>query len=78
VYFRGSGRERFAARFFRRPSDEDGRLELLPSRQRATRLSSGSSQLTRARFVSRVALILEVHGTEPSTARRRLRAEREA
>jgi hypothetical protein len=29
----------FAARSFRRPFDEDGRLELLPSRYRATRLS---------------------------------------
>jgi hypothetical protein len=29
-------------------------------------------------FVSGVALILEVHGAEPTTARRRLRAEREA
>jgi hypothetical protein len=29
-------------------------------------------------FVSRVALILGVHGAEPTTARHRLRAEREA
>ena len=29
-------------------------------------------------FASRVAVILGVHGVEPTTARRRLRAEREA
>jgi hypothetical protein len=70
----------FLARSLRRPPGEDGRLELLPSHHRATRLSLRIQPIKHIKrgFVSRVALILGVHGTEPTTARRRLRAEREA
>jgi hypothetical protein len=80
VYFRESGRVRFLRVPLRRPPGEDGRLELLPSHHRATRLSLRIQSIKHIKhgFVSRVALILGVHGAEPTTARRRLRAEREA
>src|SRR4029450_8490569 len=71
----------FLARSLRRPPGEDGRLELLPSRHWATPIfPPGIPPLKHIRrsVASRVALFLGVHGVEPTTARRRLRAEQEA
>src|SRR6266404_5806332 len=71
----------FLARSLRRPPGEDGRLELLPSRHWGHSEFPGRIppiKHIRRGVASRVALILGVHGTEPTIARRRLRAEREA
>ena len=64
---------RFFARSLRRPPDEDGGLELPPSRHRATPTIPGiPTKHIRRGFVSRFALVLWAHGAEPTTARRRL------
>ena len=79
VYCRGSGR----VRFLRGPFAGllvTAALSCFPIAIVPLRLSRRIPAIKHIRrgFVSRVALILGVHGAEPTTARRRLRAEREA
>src|ERR1700730_18667883 len=80
VYCRGSGR----VRFLRGPFDA-----LLARMAALSRFAIAIGPLRFSErippikhiwrgFASRVAVILGVHGVEPATARRRLRAEREA
>ncbi len=60
VYCRGSGRVRFLRGRFAATPGEDGRLELLPNRHRATPIIPADPPIKHIRrgFVSRVALIL--------------------
>jgi len=53
-------------------------VAIVPLRLSAYPSGSRQSNIFRRGFVSGVALILGVNGAEPTTARRRLRAEREA
>ena len=80
VYCRGSVRVRFLRGPFAALLARMATLSCFPVAIVTLRLSRRIPPIKHIRrgFVSRVALILGVHGAEPTTTRRRLRAEREA
>jgi hypothetical protein len=80
VYYRGSARVRFLRAPFAALLARMAALSCFPVAIVPLRLSWRIPSIKHIRhgFVSRVALILGVHGAEPTTARRRVRAEREA